>query len=98
MVTGASSGIGAATARMLADAGFHVFCAARRADRVTALASEIGGTPVTCDVTDADSVAGLAAESAAGWTSWSTMPAARSGRHPWPRPTATTGGGCTRST
>jgi len=61
VVTGASSGIGAATARMLADAGFHVFCAARRADRVTALASEIGGSPVTCDVTDADSVAGLAA-------------------------------------
>ena len=61
MVTGASSGIGAATARMLAEAGFHVFCAARRADRVEALAAEIGGTPVTCDVTDVESVDGLAA-------------------------------------
>jgi NADP-dependent 3-hydroxy acid dehydrogenase YdfG len=66
VVTGASSGIGAATARMLADAGFRVICAARRADRVEALAAEIvatGGqaTAITCDVTDVESVAGLAA-------------------------------------
>ena len=61
VVTGASSGIGAATARHLAREGFHVLCAARRADRVEALAAEIGGTPVACDVTDEDSVAGLAA-------------------------------------
>jgi NADP-dependent 3-hydroxy acid dehydrogenase YdfG len=61
VVTGASSGIGAATARRLAAEGFHVFCAARRADRVQALADEIGGTPVQCDVTSAESVAGLAA-------------------------------------
>ena len=60
VVTGASSGIGAATARALAAEGFHVFCAARRADRITALAAEIEGTAVTCDVTDADSVAALA--------------------------------------
>ncbi len=46
---------------MLAEAGFHVVCAARRADRIEALAAEIGGTAVTCDVTDADSVAELAA-------------------------------------
>jgi NADP-dependent 3-hydroxy acid dehydrogenase YdfG len=62
VVTGASSGIGAATARTLAAAGFHVFCAARRADRVEALASEIGGTAVVCDVTSEDSVAALAAQ------------------------------------
>ena len=61
VVTGASSGIGAATARMLAGAGFHVFCAARRTDRIADLAHEIGGVAVTCDVTDADSVADLAA-------------------------------------
>jgi NADP-dependent 3-hydroxy acid dehydrogenase YdfG len=60
VVTGASSGIGEATARQLAAAGFHVFCAARREDRVVALAEEIGGTPVRCDVTDADQVAALA--------------------------------------
>jgi NADP-dependent 3-hydroxy acid dehydrogenase YdfG len=62
VVTGASSGIGAATARHLAAEGFHVFCAARRTDRVEALAAEIGGTAVRCDVTDADQVAALAAQ------------------------------------
>jgi NADP-dependent 3-hydroxy acid dehydrogenase YdfG len=62
VVTGASSGIGAATARTLAQAGFHVFCAARRADRVEALAAEIDGTAVVCDVTSQDSVAALAAQ------------------------------------
>ena len=46
---------------MLADAGYHVFCAARRADRVEALAEEIGGTAVRCDVTDPESVSELAA-------------------------------------
>ncbi len=60
VVTGASSGIGAATARTLAAQGFRVVCAARRADRVEALAEEIDGLAVTCDVTDRDSVAGLA--------------------------------------
>lgn len=60
VVTGASSGIGAATARALARAGFHVYCAARRADRIGPLAREIGGTAVTCDVTERDSVDGLA--------------------------------------
>ncbi len=61
VVTGASSGIGAATARALARLGFHVLCAARREERVRALADEIGGTAVVCDVTDAESVAALAA-------------------------------------
>lgn len=60
VVTGASSGIGAATARALAAAGFHVWCAARREDRIEPLAQEIGGSAVTCDVTDPASVAALA--------------------------------------
>lgn len=60
VVTGASSGIGAATARALAAAGFRVVCAARRTDRIGALADEIGGVAVPCDVTDPASVAALA--------------------------------------
>jgi len=60
VVTGASSGIGAATARRLATDGFEVICAARRADRIEALADEIGGRSVACDVTDPDAVAALA--------------------------------------
>lgn len=60
VVTGASSGIGAATSRLLAAEGFRVFCAARRAERIEALAEEIGGVATVCDVTSEESVAGLA--------------------------------------
>ena len=62
VVTGASSGIGAATARALAKEGFRVVCAARRTDRIEALASEIGGVAIALDVTDAESVSAFAAE------------------------------------
>ena len=62
VVTGASTGIGEATAKTLATLGFHVVCAARRADRVAALAERIGGTAVVMDVTDQASVDALSAQ------------------------------------
>jgi NADP-dependent 3-hydroxy acid dehydrogenase YdfG len=55
VVTGASSGIGAATARALAGAGFHVVLGARRVDRLEAVAKEIDGTALRLDVTDKES-------------------------------------------
>ena len=60
VVTGASSGIGEATARTLAALGFHVVAVARRADRIQRLADEIGGTAAVADVTDAAAVNALA--------------------------------------
>lgn len=56
VVTGASSGIGAASVRALAAAGFETVAAARRLDRCEALAAEVGGRAVPLDVTDPDSV------------------------------------------
>lgn len=57
IVTGASSGIGEATARDLAAQGFHVILGARRMDHVRAVAAEIGGTALPLDVTSPSSVA-----------------------------------------
>ncbi|ETZ26666.1 short chain dehydrogenase family protein [Mycobacterium intracellulare MIN_052511_1280] len=62
MITGASSGIGAATARTLAAQGFHIVAVARRADRIHDLAEEIGGTAIVADVTDDASVDALASK------------------------------------
>ena len=53
VVTGASSGIGEATARELARRGWHCVLLARRADRLERIASEIGGEWEICDVSSA---------------------------------------------
>ncbi|QAU51413.1 Serine 3-dehydrogenase [Corynebacterium pelargi] len=62
VVTGASSGIGAASARALAADGWHVILGARRLERMEAIAQEIGGEAIALDVTDQGSVDAFAAQ------------------------------------
>ena len=56
LITGASSGIGAATARAAAEAGYRIALAARSAEKLQQLAAELGGDEralaITCDVTE----------------------------------------------
>jgi len=52
LITGASSGIGEATARQAAAAGYRVVLAARSTEKLESLAEELGGLAVTCDVTE----------------------------------------------
>lgn len=62
VVTGASSGIGEATARRLASDGFDVVIGARRLERLDRIARDIGARAVPLDVTDDASVTAFAAE------------------------------------
>ncbi|MBT1666090.1 SDR family oxidoreductase [Curtobacterium flaccumfaciens] len=61
VVTGASSGIGAATVRLFRSRGWDVLAVARRAAKLEALAAETGADTLVADITDADDVAALAA-------------------------------------
>ena len=60
LITGASSGLGAATARAAAAAGWNVALLARSQDKLDALVEKIGdgAMAITCDVTDRDAVKG----------------------------------------
>ncbi len=62
LITGGSSGIGLAIARMLRDEGFELTLASRRAERVQAAAEELGAAAVAADVGDAEDCERLVAE------------------------------------
>lgn len=66
LITGASTGIGAATARMAVEAGYRVALAARSADKLKALVEELGGEEralaIACDVTSVEDQEAMVAE------------------------------------
>jgi uncharacterized protein len=61
VVTGASSGLGEAIARLLGQNGWHCVLVARREDRLRTLADELGGEVEICDVSDREAVEAMAA-------------------------------------
>jgi NADP-dependent 3-hydroxy acid dehydrogenase YdfG len=65
LIAGASSGIGAATARLAAEAGYKLVLGARSHDKLAALTDELGGIAVDCDVTDYASVEAMVERSRA---------------------------------
>src|SRR3954454_10883356 len=62
LVTGGSSGIGLAIARMLRDEGYALTLVSRRQEKVEAAAEELGATAIAADVGDADACERLVAE------------------------------------
>ena len=93
LLTGGSSGIGAATARMLADAGARILLAGRNAARLRAVAAETGGIALAADLAAPDGPAALAEaalRAAAAWDSGGYEAAADAvplpARIPAPRP------------
>jgi len=93
LVTGASSGIGAATVRALRDASWEVIAVARRQERLDVLAAETGCDVFVADVTQGDHVAALAefVEGLVASTPSSTWPVGLLALTQWQRPTLTTG-------
>lgn len=59
LITGGGTGIGAAIARLFAEVGAQVIVSGRRAGPIEAVAAEIGGLAIPCDVSNADQVAAL---------------------------------------
>src|SRR3954468_22365387 len=62
LVTGGSSGIGLAIARMLRDEGFELTLVSRRPERIGAAAAELGAAAVAADVAEAEECARIVAE------------------------------------
>ena len=99
VVTGASSGIGAATARRLAVEGFEVIACARRADRLTELSAGVPKiTPMVVDVTSQDSVDDLAASVGADLALLVNNAGGAIGLDPVAKPVLRTGWRCMRPT